>query len=53
MEFELPPKILYWVCVETGLDILLKEPLLGDPGCVLRVIVMLEAPASTHLQCSN
>lgn len=32
---------------------LLTEPLLGYPGCVLRVIVMLEDPASTHLQSSN
>jgi len=31
----------------------LQEPLFGYPGCVLRVIVMLEDQASTHLQCFN
>ncbi|KAI4894558.1 hypothetical protein NFI96_004454 [Prochilodus magdalenae] len=35
-------------------DMLLMEPdSLVIPGCVLWVIVMLERPATTHLQCSN
>ena len=29
---------------------LLTEPLLSCPGCVFRVVVMLEDPATTHLQ---
>ncbi len=31
---------------------LLTEPLLSCPCCVFEVIVMLEDPATTHLQCS-
>ncbi len=31
---------------------LLTEPLLSCPCCVFGVIVMLEDPATTHLQCS-
>ncbi len=31
---------------------LLTEPLLSCPCCVFGVIVMLEHPATTHLQCS-
>ena len=30
---------------------LLTEPLLSCPGCVFQVVVMLEDPATTHLQC--
>ncbi len=34
------------------LEMLLTKPLLSCPCCVFGVIVMLEDPATTHLQCS-
>ena len=56
-DFQLPPKIFYWVQVWRlarplqDLEMLLTEPLLRCPGSVLWVVVMLEDPATTHLQC--
>jgi len=60
MDFQLPPKIFFFLLgsgLETGrplrdLEMLLTEPLLSHPGCVFQVIVILENPATTHLQCS-
>ncbi len=57
-EFQLPPYIFYGVQVWRlarplqDLEMLLMEPLLSCPCCVFGVIVMLEDPAMTHLQCS-
>jgi len=57
-DFQLPPKIFYWVQVWRlarplqDLDMLLMEPLHTCPGCVFQVIVMLDGPATTHHQCS-
>ncbi|CDQ92236.1 unnamed protein product [Oncorhynchus mykiss] len=57
-DFQLPPKMFYWVQVWRlarplqDLELLLTEPLLSCPGCVFWVVVMLEDPATTHLQCS-
>ena len=53
-----PSKIFYWVQVWRlarplqDLEMLLTEPLLSCPGCVFRVVGMLEDPATTHIQCS-
>ena len=58
-DFQLPPEVFNWVQVWRlagplqNLDMLLAEPLLGFLGCVLWVVVVLEDPASTHLQCSD
>ena len=51
MDFQLTPKIFYWVQVWRlarplqDLEMFLTEPLLSCPGCVFRVVVMLEDPA--------
>ncbi|MEQ2250530.1 hypothetical protein ILYODFUR_001767 [Ilyodon furcidens] len=54
--FQLPPKIFDWVrfwrlARPQDLEMFLMEPLLSCPGCVFRVVVMLEDPATTYLQC--
>ena len=41
----------HWARPLQHLEMLLTEPLLSCPGCMFRV-VMLEDPATTHLQCS-
>jgi len=57
-DFQPPPKIVYWVQVWRlarplqDLEMLLTEPHLSYPRCVFWVVVMLEEPATTHLQCS-
>lgn len=35
--------------LDLGHDMVLTESLLGSPGCVLQVIVVLEDPATAHL----
>lgn len=58
MDFQLPPKIFYWVQVwrlarpVKDAEMLLMEPRLGCASCVFWVVVMLENPATIHLQCS-
>ncbi len=51
---QIKPSVQVWRLARPlqDLEMLLTEPLLSCPCCVFRVIVMLEDPAMTHLQCS-